>query len=222
MPKHPEMTPDQRRVAEMISRLDYRLPPGDFTSAVMVRIPSNKPKPSDSRSQFWLKEVVCWLITPRPWRIAPAAPLGVVIGVMLLVIVSSLGDSEGPLFDRVKSPGFGEQSELNASSDTHQDGVSDAQHIVFTVLAAGARNVALIGTFNNWRNQGYEMRPVDQHEGLWTITVSLEQGRYEYAFLLNGERIMDDPQALLFKEDGFGNRNSVIIVEDYELVQGYS
>lgn len=222
MPIDPEMTTDQKRIARMISRLDYRLPPGDVTATVMERIQAGQPRLAGSQNLSWLKSAVRWLMTPRPWRIAPAAPLGAVLGGMLLVLVLSLGESEDPDRDRVDFPGFRDHAELGNSSLLPEEGNGAPSLVVFTVRAEGASNVALIGTFNNWRDQGFEMRPAKNQDGLWTIAVPLEQGRYEYAFLLNGDRIMDDPQALLFKDDGFGNRNSVIIVEDYEHTHGYS
>lgn len=222
MTTHAEMTPDQRRVAGMISRLDYRHPPGDVTAAVMERIKARHPAPIDARSLSWLRNLLRWLMTPRLWRVAPAAPLGAVFGVMLFIFVLSLGESDSPRLDRTETAGFGEQAELGASSVGLENGDGGTPLVVFTVRTEDARNVALIGSFNNWRDQGFEMLPVENQDGLWTIAVPLEQGRYEYAFLLNGERIMDDSQALLFKDDGFGNRNSVIIVEDHEQTHGYS
>lgn len=222
MPTQTEMTPDQCRVAAMLSRLDYHLPPGDVTAAVMERIQAGQPTPAESQRTSWLRSAVRWLMTPQPWRIAPAAPLGAAFGVLFLVLVLGLGDPEGPGRDRGEVPGLTNQAEFAASSLLSEHGSDGPPLVVFTVRAGEARNVALIGTFNNWRDQGFEMRPVENQEGLWAIAVPLEQGRYEYAFLLNGERIMDDPQALLFKDDGFGNRNSVIIVEDHDHTHVYS
>lgn len=42
--------------------------------------------------------------------------------------------------------------------------------------------------------------------------MELPMGRHEYAFLIDGERIVPDPGALLYHEDGFGNRNAVLIL----------
>ncbi len=217
-----EMNPDQRRVAAMISRLDYRLPPGDVTAAVMERIQRAHPEPVASRNVSWLRDAVHWLLTPRPWHVPPAAPLGAVFGVMLLVVVLGLGAPERMQVDRVTFVGSDDPAQVPVSSLALEDVEGGRTLVVFTVRAEDARDVALIGSFNNWRDQGFAMRPAENQHGLWTIAVPLEQGRYEYAFLLNGERFMDDPQALLFKDDGFGNRNSVIIVGDHEHIHGYS
>ena len=40
----------------------------------------------------------------------------------------------------------------------------------------------------------------------------LRAGRYTYAFLLDGRLWVPDPTAPLAPEDGFGRRNSVVVV----------
>ena len=72
------------------------------------------------------------------------------------------------------------------------------------------RSVCLSGDFNNWsRSQCLSY----QGEGLWTIRILLNPGQYRYGFLLDGQRRVPDPRGLLEEEDGFGNRNSVLIVK---------
>lgn len=217
-----EMTPDHCRVAAMISRMDYRLPPGDVTAAVMERIQTKRPASATFRGPSWLRTLLHWLVTPRPLRVAPAVPLGAVAGVIFVLFFLGLNEVQEPGADLTAIAGNAEQRELPAASMVVEDGEGGPSLVVFTIRAENARNVALIGSFNNWRDQGFEMRPAANNEDLWTIAVPLEQGRYEYAFLLNGERILADPQALLFKDDGFGSRNSVIIVEDHEQSHLYS
>ena len=43
--------------------------------------------------------------------------------------------------------------------------------------------------------------------------MELEKGRHAYAFLVDGKRLVSDPAALLGEEDGFGNRNSILVIE---------
>ena len=83
--------------------------------------------------------------------------------------------------------------------------------VAFDVTLSDARTVAVIGTFNEWKPQGYEMK-WDQDRQVWTATLWLPQGRHEYAFLIDGTRIVSDPGALFSQEDGFGNQNSVLIL----------
>jgi 1,4-alpha-glucan branching enzyme len=83
--------------------------------------------------------------------------------------------------------------------------------VVFTLKVPGASSVAVIGTFNQWNAKGFEMKG-DKERGVWSITLSLPQGRHEYAFLVDGKKVITDPQAAFYEEDGFGSQNSVLVL----------
>ncbi len=84
--------------------------------------------------------------------------------------------------------------------------------VVFTLKEPKTSKVYVIGSFNNWLPDGYAMH-YDRKRGVWTLALRLPAGQYEYAYLLNGKTIMPDPNALIQKDDGFGNKNSILIVE---------
>ena len=48
--------------------------------------------------------------------------------------------------------------------------------------------------------------------GDWTVSVPLEPGRHVYAFVIDGKSWTPDPKALLAPDDGYGKRNSIVIV----------
>jgi hypothetical protein len=52
----------------------------------------------------------------------------------------------------------------------------------------------------------------DRDLGRWSLTVLLPEGRHEYMYLVNGEKMILDPEALIRQEDGFGNQNSVLVL----------
>jgi hypothetical protein len=52
----------------------------------------------------------------------------------------------------------------------------------------------------------------DKERELWAITLELPEGRHEYAFLIDGQRVISDPGAHFYQADGFGNQNSVLIL----------
>lgn len=83
---------------------------------------------------------------------------------------------------------------------------------LFRFRDEGARSVHLLGTFCGWDSQAYGLQPA-QEKGLWELTVALEPGVYEYAFLVDGEEWVAPPGAPGYVEDGFGHRNGVLIVE---------
>lgn len=78
------------------------------------------------------------------------------------------------------------------------------------VVMPGARMVQLAGDFNEWNPA---QTPLEEaSNGAWTVTLSLEPGRYEYMFLVDGRQWIADPFALEHTDDGFGSRNAVLDV----------
>ena len=69
-------------------------------------------------------------------------------------------------------------------------------------------------TFNAWHEKGYEMTR-DAARGTWNLLLRLPDGRYEYAFVLDGQNIIPDPEAEFYADDGFGNQNAVLIVRKH-------
>lgn len=83
--------------------------------------------------------------------------------------------------------------------------------IVFALDMPGVSSVDVIGTFNSWTPGDYHMQ-WDPKKRLWILRVHMREGTHEYAFLINGETILPDPNAMVYREDGFGQKNSVLIV----------
>ena len=51
------------------------------------------------------------------------------------------------------------------------------------------------GDFNNWDTQSHPLQK--KEEGIWTTTIKLKPGRYEYMFVVNGQEWKTDPRAAL-------------------------
>ena len=83
--------------------------------------------------------------------------------------------------------------------------------VVFALDMPGVSSVDVIGTFNGWTPRDYHMQ-WDPEKRLWALTVHLQNGTHEYAFLVNGKTILPDPNALVYREDGFGQKNSILII----------
>lgn len=81
----------------------------------------------------------------------------------------------------------------------------------FSLNVPGASRVNLVGDFNQWSR---EATPLYDHNGngVWTISVPISPGRYQYKFLVDGERWMVDPDAPAHYPDGFGGRNSLLSI----------
>ena len=76
-----------------------------------------------------------------------------------------------------------------------------------------AHTVAIAGDFNNWNPQANILED-PEGDGIWTGTLKLEPGRYEYMFVLDGEKWFPDPNALRYVKDGFGNRNAILEINN--------
>jgi len=81
----------------------------------------------------------------------------------------------------------------------------------FTLLAPGATQVFLVGSFNGWANKATPMKIVEG-SSLWSVDVPLAEGEHTFMYLIDGVRWMTPPQAEEFVTDGFGQTNGVVIV----------
>ena len=80
--------------------------------------------------------------------------------------------------------------------DTYSVGPADrysakrmAKPINFRCVAPGARQVSLIGDFNDWQPDAHPMKR--QPDGAWTVQVPLHHGHHHYLFLVDGKRTLD-------------------------------
>ena len=76
-----------------------------------------------------------------------------------------------------------------------------------------AHTVAIAGDFNGWNPQANILED-PEGDGVWTGTLKLEPGRYEYMFVLDGEKWFPDPNALRYVKDGFGNKNAILEINN--------
>lgn len=63
---------------------------------------------------------------------------------------------------------------------------------LFVIAAPGARAVAVVGDFSAWQPLSLYDHDGD---GIWTAIIPLPPGRYEYAFLVDGKWVGQDPLA---------------------------
>lgn len=140
-----------------------------------------------------------WLVRSRPFRMAPLAALALAAGVVLL------GFGTGSLWTGAR---------IKASAPV---AATDTVHVVRFVFSdgatAGARQVLLVGSFNNWTKGAAELVP-HEGSGVWSVSLPLPAGRHNYAFVVvdtHGERWVADPAALRVRDE-FGTESSVLSV----------
>ena len=75
-----------------------------------------------------------------------------------------------------------------------------------------AREVALVGSFNDWQTKEGEM--VQIRPGLWEGVLDVPaRGTHRYKFLIDRTRWINDPENPSRIEDGFGGFNSLIAID---------
>ena len=79
----------------------------------------------------------------------------------------------------------------------------------FMFKAGQAEEVCLAGDFNRWRVCEAPLERVG--EDVWSVSLELPPGRYEYMFVVDGTWVTD-PHAVTHIDDGFGNRNALLII----------
>lgn len=184
--------PDDRDEMEL-ERLASRLrgladadPGPDFAALVMDRIALAEPC-AVPQSPF--RRLVRWLVSPRTFSVSPLGGLAAAACLVLALAVSFGG---GRVVDRGVPEGLAP--------------------VKFVLAAPGAREVAVIGSFNGWNAAGWTMSR-DAVSGVWTLTTALPPGSHEYVFLIDGSTTVTDSAAALSADDGFGSRNSVLLVK---------
>ncbi len=104
--------------------------------------------------------------------------------------------------------------------------------ITFRYAAPAARQVNLAGEFNNWLGtaSGNRLDPnIDamkdlDGDGIWEITLPLPPGRYQYKFVIDQVDWQSDPSNPETTDDGFGGKNSILVVPSnlpYKYDEGY-
>lgn len=72
------------------------------------------------------------------------------------------------------------------------------------------QSICVLGTFNDWQTCHTMQR---RRDGAWQCEVELQPGQYEYRFLADGERWINDPQADGYTPNPFGEHNCIIMID---------
>jgi hypothetical protein len=168
-------------IAELRS-LRETTPPPSLVPAVMRRIAEPAPM------TFW-----SWLRKPRrlELRLSPLNLVGVAgcFALMLVGASSVVGRDRNHFVVQVPAA------------------ESTAVVVRFTLVADGARKVAVAGDFNDWDPSATQL--VTDGKGNFSGTLRLPPGAHEYMFVVDGQWITD-PAASERRPDGFGRTNAVL------------
>lgn len=157
--------------------------PEGFATRLMEKLEPRRPS-MWTRFRLWL--VRPQVMTFRPLTVIPAAGLALALIALSFIGFDTTEPSQGPRLAKVR--------------------------FVLHDADMRARNVAVIGSFNNWKAERSVMW-YSQEEKAWLLEAQLPPGDHEYLFVVNGEKLVPDPQAPMTRDDGFGNRNSIMFVK---------
>lgn len=161
--------------------------PGSELDAVIMESVRHQAAPRTApRRSLWR-----WLVEPWTVRVRPAFALAAAMSIAIVVFVTR--EAAGP----VAVPGL-----AAATGDVR---------VRFELTAPEAGRVTVAGTFNDWNpdSVALHLNPVT---GVWSVTVPMRPGEHQYLFVVDGARWIPDPGALAEVEDGFGQKNSLLVV----------
>jgi len=84
--------------------------------------------------------------------------------------------------------------------------------LMFVFHDDNAQSVSVAGDFNDW---DHVATPLKRDEaGLWSTQIVVPRaGRFEYKFIINGGRWIEDPSNGMKAPDNYGGLNSVLVIE---------
>ena len=185
------------RLLATASGLDDTTTPPAFVDAVMARVAVASDTVADQAPRSASR-------VRHPRRPAFARTTGKALAVAAVLTLVFLG---GTRFGSSSAPTPGtDDTPVLAST-------SPGRHTVRLVYVppegSDPERVHVAGDFNAWDDARTPLRRVGD---VWTTTLVLPPGEYEYQFVENGERWVTDPLALRQRTDGFGGRNAVLDV----------
>lgn len=187
---------DDRELSRRVADAYPRVGPPDATAK--ARLMERLHRESEPRAETYPRRLrFSW---PRYTTAALAAAASLVIGTVLGWV---LHDRQGVPAAPALPPGIAEVSTTR-----------ELRLVQFVLTAPKASQVTVVGDFNQWDPAATPM--VRRESGAWTAAIPVSSGRHVYAFIVDGDRWVADPAAPLAPEDGFGIRNSVIVVGGQE------
>jgi hypothetical protein len=157
-------------------------------------------------------------VRPRPVRLS-ISPLGALAAAAIAIVAALFGLRREASVDRVaeQRQNSGDSprvtGEFPAISKAKPAPVHDTIFVKeFYIVAPTAKQVALVGDFNDWDQRRTLLKPVKNSEGVWSVAVRLAPGVYSYAFLIDGKEWKADPTKPPVVGDDFGRPSSVITV----------
>ncbi|HEX2779080.1 MAG TPA: isoamylase early set domain-containing protein [Gemmatimonadaceae bacterium] len=151
----------------------------------------------------------------RPFWRSPAFGLLAAASIAGVIALVRARGVEGPIAEVPGHPslhGTSAPAAVPAATAAHAASVPGhvaVARVQFVFVAPSARQVAVVGDFNDWDPAA---TPLALAGGVWSRELDVPVGRHDYAFVIDGKRWVADPTAPRAPADEFGNGYSVIVV----------
>ncbi|MBA7582540.1 hypothetical protein ES695_10375 [Candidatus Atribacteria bacterium 1244-E10-H5-B2] len=178
-------------IVKMIESLPEISPPLDFTEKVMSKISQIEEKERGRIIPAWQISLKNLWSTPR-YRYSLVSILTLAVFCVFTFVF---------LFNPSLSPG--QRETLTQVEAT------------FKISGIEAKSIAVAGDFNGWSISANRLED-PQGDGIWTGKINLKPGRYEYMLVVDDDKWVPDPNAKIYADDGFGNRNAVLYINNIE------
>lgn len=146
---------------------------------------------------------LAWLLEPRSFALPPLTSVAMAAGLVGIGVLTGIG------INRDGRAATGQRPADVAVTPQLPDSVAP-RAVKFVLVAPQASRVSVVGDFNGWDTTATPAKR--EPDGSWTAFVPLSPGRHEYSFVLDGSHFVPDPTAPLGPDDGYGQKNSVMIV----------
>ena len=183
-----------KEVITSLNSLSTKPAPADFTQSLMAKISQEEIQIQTSWIDHLKKQIsIPSLSFPRKWESVFSFRLAGVAATAVLIVFLAF-------------------TFIFNTPDTYPICSAEVQFSL-KINDNKAHTVAIAGDFNGWNPQANILEDTDG-DGIWTGTLKLEPGRYEYMFVLDGEKWFPDPNALRYVKDGFGNKNAILEINN--------
>jgi AMP-activated protein kinase-like protein len=168
-----------------------------FESRVMAALDPSVTLPVEPKSS------TPWLLRPRILYVSPLAGLAAAAALVAIITMSVL---RTPTKEIVIAP---QPDTAIILPGAYANVANVLVSAPFTYIDRNAKSVAVVGSFNDWDATKTVLTRAG--DSVWTATIPLAPGRYEYQLVVDGKWIAD-PAAQETAASEFGAANSVIIV----------
>ncbi|ALA57453.1 isoamylase early set domain-containing protein [Nitrospira moscoviensis] len=181
-------------VAAEAAQLPRLAPSARFVAQVCAKAMADRPSLG--------RRFMTFVTAPRviEWNLAGAVVAASIAGLAIWGLLRIVPERTGEVVVTTQA------TQATAANEAQEPTV----FVRLVLLQPQAQSVSVAGDFNGWNRALTQLERTDG--GMWTATIPLKPGRYQYMFVIDGKHWIADPLASEDAGDGFGSTNAVLDV----------